>query len=126
MYVFVCTNNKSNSFNVKCSLLNTQQLILSIIFYQTGYDDFWYHNNMQFSTYEVDNDQYNSVNCATKYGGNAGNWYQACHHQNLNGQYGADGDEGYEFLFWWNFDTSNPRMALKSMRWMIREIVKNN
>ena len=59
-------------------------------------------------------------NCATKYGGNGGNWYNQCLHQNMNGKYGADGDAGGEYMFWASFDNG---MALKSMRWMVREVV---
>ena len=77
---------------------------------------------MQFSTYDVDNDE-SSANCATMYGGNGGNWNQACLDQNMNGKYGADGDQSSEFMYWWKFDSSNPYMALKSMRWMVREVV---
>ena len=78
---------------------------------------------MQFTTYDVDNDQY-SGNCATDWGGNAGNWYNQCLRQNMNGVYGADGNSGGGFMWWLYFDTSiSSRMALKSMRWMIREVV---
>ena len=78
---------------------------------------------MQFSTYDVDNDEH-SGNCATDSGGNGGNWYNSCHDQNMNGVYGADGNSGGGFMWWLYFDTSiSSRMALKSMRWMIREVV---
>jgi len=86
-----------------------------------NYDALWYHNNMQFSSYDVDNDG-SSGNCATMCG-YGGNWYNQCHRQNMNGQYGADGDAGFEYMYWWDFDTSNYYMALKSMRWMVREVV---
>ena len=76
---------------------------------------------MQFSTFEVDNDEY-SGNCAALWG-NGGNWNYACHNQNMNGQYGANGDEGHEYMFWLDFDFFDPTMALKSMRWMVREVV---
>ena len=73
---------------------------------------------MQFSTYDVDNDE-DGGNCATS-SGNGGNWYSNCHGQNLNGKNGERGDE---FMHWFMFDTSNPWMSLKSMRWMVREVV---
>ena len=76
---------------------------------------------MQFSSFDVDNDEWSDGNCATNWG-NGGNWYKSCHYQNMNGQYGADGNSG-GFMFWFNFDTINYVMALKSMRWMVREVV---
>ena len=80
---------------------------------------------MQFSTYEQDNDVDSGRNCAADYGGNGGNWNRYCFRQNMNGKYGADGDAGDEFMYWgyFDFDTSNDDMALKSMRWMMREVV---
>ena len=78
---------------------------------------------MQFSTYDVDNDLYSDVNCAIYYRGYGGNWYKSCYHQNMNGVYGASGDAGNEFMYWGDFDKSSSTMALKSMRWMVREIV---
>merc|ERR1719376_1844447 len=87
-----------------------------------GIDALEYHNNMQFSTYDVDNDEY-SANCATRYDGNGGNWFNACLRQNMNGKYGGDGDEGSDYMSWYKFDTSDYYMALKTMRWMVREVV---
>ena len=77
---------------------------------------------MQFTTYDVDNDQY-SGNCATDWGGNAGNWYNQCLRQNMNGVYGADGEGGRQFMHWYKFDMRITLKALKSMKWMIREVV---
>ena len=45
-----------------------------------------YHNNMNFSTFDRNNDQ-NSGNCAASYKG--GWWYNSCHNANLNGQHTA-------------------------------------
>ena len=77
---------------------------------------------MQFSTYDVDNDDWSDVNCATNYG-NGGNWYRYCALQNMNGKYGVDGDAGGDYMFWLYFDTIKSNMALKTMRWMVREVV---
>ena len=47
-----------------------------------------YHNGMQFSTIDVDNDVKSGENCAAdvKFGGW---WYKACANVNLNGPYGT-------------------------------------
>ena len=49
------------------------------------------HNGMSFSTYDKDNDVYESTNCADKY--NGGWWYKNCFYYgcNLNGEYGNTG-----------------------------------
>ena len=71
----------------------------------------------------MDNDEWRDRNCATRYGGNGGNWFNGCHEQNMNGKYGADGDSGGNYMYWWDFNKSNHGMALKAMRWMVREVV---
>ena len=75
---------------------------------------------MEFSTYDVDNDR-SSGNCATGWG-YGGNWYDGCTQQNMNGKLGQDGDEGNEFMWWWDFDIYNRGMALHKMRWMVRQV----
>ena len=90
--------------------------------YLSGYDALAWHNKMQFTTYDHDNDGWKGGNCAASYG-NAGNWYNACRHQSLMGRYGVDGDKHGEFMIWYYFDTENSQTALKKMRWMIREVV---
>jgi len=78
------------------------------------------NNKMQFSTYEVDNDEWNWGNCATEYG-YGGNWYyEQCTGQNMNGKFGEDGDEGQIFMYWSLFDYNY--MALQKVRWMLREV----
>nr|XP_039260833.1 ficolin-2-like [Styela clava] len=51
----------------------------------TAGDSLTYHNNMQFSTKDSDNDG-SSGSCAKSYKG--GWWYSGCHASNLNGVYG--------------------------------------
>ena len=53
----------------------------------TAGDDFTYHNGMQFSTRDRDNDQRSDANCATYYPGGSGWWFNSCFHCNLNGPY---------------------------------------
>jgi ficolin len=50
----------------------------------TAGDSLSIHNNMAFSTYDRDNDNY-AGSCASEYKG--GWWYAACHFANLNGLY---------------------------------------
>jgi len=47
-----------------------------------GYDALDYHNGMMFSTYDRDNDQYSSRNCAAYWGG--GFWYMSCYTCGVN------------------------------------------
>ena len=74
---------------------------------------------MEFSTYDVDNDELSIRNCATEWG-HGGNWYTYCGFQNMNGKFGEVGEEGFEFMWWFHFD--NKQMALQKMRWMLREV----
>ncbi|XP_078373823.1 uncharacterized protein LOC144657353 isoform X2 [Oculina patagonica] len=66
----------------------------------TAGDSLAWHNNMDFSTKDRDNDRYSSNNCAVRYTGAW--WYNNCHHSNLNGQYLGDktADRG---AVWQNF-----------------------
>ena len=48
-----------------------------------SFDAMAYHNNMSFSTFDRDNDQKSSRNCAVSYRGAW--WYRNCFHANLNG-----------------------------------------
>ncbi|XP_072027926.1 fibrinogen C domain-containing protein 1-B-like [Amphiura filiformis] len=79
-------------------------------------DSLGYHNNMQFSTYDRDND--NSVhvsNCAETYQGAW--WYKSCHRSNLNGQYlGSTGTSSSGMVwYYWKFSRS-----LKKSSMMVR------
>ena len=76
---------------------------------------------MQFGTPGVDNDLWVDGNCATDWGGNAGNWYNDCVFMNLNGEYSKVATESWKYMYWSTFD--NTAMALRKMRWMVREVV---
>ena len=54
-----------------------------------GYDSMTYHNGMQFSTTERDNDVYSGVHCARLYAGGGGWWYKYCYHSILTGSHGS-------------------------------------
>ncbi|XP_048743046.2 fibroleukin-like [Ostrea edulis] len=51
------------------------------------------HDNMKFTTYDMDNDEKSSASCAVKY--RSAWWYQNCFYLNLNGDYTE------RTLMWW-------------------------
>ncbi|XP_033645293.1 ficolin-1-like [Asterias rubens] len=51
-------------------------------------DSLNYHNNLQFSTRDFDNDGLSNSNCAEQHRG--GWWYNTCFASNLNGEYHQD------------------------------------
>ena len=51
----------------------------------SGYDSMAYHNGMQFTTTDRDNDMHSS-NCASIFG-KGGWWYKNCHHSQLTGRH---------------------------------------
>ena len=73
-----------------------------------------FHNLMEFSTKDNDNDQWSDDSCAKYY--NAW-WYSHCHRSDLNGLYGVDGTIG---VYWdsWPKDslTSLPFAEMKLRR----------
>ena len=50
----------------------------------SGFDSMAYHNEMQFSTTDRDNDVRSYANCAS-YNGGGGWWYKTCYHSQLTG-----------------------------------------
>ncbi|XP_011405415.1 PREDICTED: ficolin-1-like [Amphimedon queenslandica] len=48
-------------------------------------DSLAFHNKMNFTTHDRDNDAHHTLNCAIHV--KAAWWYNDCHHSNLNGQY---------------------------------------
>lgn len=61
-------------------------------------DQMSYHNNMKFSTYDVDNDR-NRGSCSLRFYGAW--WYNKCHTANLNGQYNELRRWNWQFSFSW-------------------------
>ena len=81
-------------------------------------DSFNYHNSMQFSTHDRDNDRY-SLNCAANQQGAW--WYKSCVHSNLNGKYlrGANNCFG---VWWHTFNTTVGCYSLKWSEMKLRQI----
>ena len=66
----------------------------------TAGDSLTYHNGMQFSTKDRDNDRNSAKNCANEYHGAW--WYKDCHDSNLNGLY-RSGQGGIQGVVWDHF-----------------------
>lgn len=57
-----------------------------------------HHNGAQFSTPDMDNDEWAVTHCAQRSHG--GWWYNMCHTSNLNGKYSSTEAYGTEYLRW--------------------------
>lgn len=89
-------------------------------------DSLSYHAGMKFSTFDVDNDRWDSGSCARSHFG--GWWYNACDESNLNGKYFTeDQEKAEEFLksqneaIRWKTFKDMPH-SLRNVRMMIRPI----
>jgi hypothetical protein len=60
-----------------------------------GHNSIAYHNGMQFSTIDRDNDVWRSGNCVSTHGG-SGWWFKTCYHSLLTGSHSS------RKLLWWN------------------------
>lgn len=86
-------------------------------FFGNATDCLVYHNGMKFTTYDSDNDQHTTSNCAVSFIGAW--WYNACHYSNLNGQYGTNDDRGIIWNFWrgsYHSMVKTKMMARKKMK----------
>ena len=67
----------------------------------TAGDSLAWHNGLQFSTKDRDNDLRSGGNCASFHRGAW--WYNSCHNSNLNGLY-LSGQDGHKGVNWYHFD----------------------
>ena len=70
-----------------------------------------YHNGMQFTTIDVDNDL-SAVNCAS-YEKCGGWWYYSCADANLNGRYGTV--SSYGAIYWYAWRVYTPMKTTSMM-----------
>jgi len=72
-------------------------------------------DGQKFTTFDKDNDKWNDVNCAGKWGSNNGSggwWHSNCWHINLNNQYNP-GQSGFLYL---DYTWYNPKWIEMKMR----------
>ena len=69
----------------------------------TAGDSLAVHNNMAFSTKDIDNDRGGTTNCAVYWTGAW--WYNGCYNSNMNGQYLGDKPDGHGAV-WLTFRSS--------------------
>ncbi|XP_045177353.1 tenascin-N-like [Mercenaria mercenaria] len=69
------------------------------------------HNGMKFSTFDQDNDNY-ETKCAVEFGG--GWWYSDCQSSNLNGPYGSQADN--QGMTWKDWRNSSVSMLFTEMK----------
>lgn len=78
------------------------------------------HLDMPFSTYDMDNDRYDSGDCSESSGGKGGWWFNKCVGANLNGLNYADGKATTDWNgILWNHVTTSKR-SLKTVTMSVR------
>lgn len=86
----------------------------SVLLFRFPEDSMWYNDGMYLSTYDNDNDAWES-NCGLEFHG--GWWYSGCHWANLNGEYGnTNYGEGIEWKAWRGHGYS-----MKEVKMMVRK-----
>ena len=85
----------------------------------TAGDSLTYHNGMQFSTKDRDND-HSSGNCITTGGWRGAWWYKSCAHSNLNGLY-RSGLSGGQGVVWDVFLNNHISLKFAQMKLRFRD-----
>ncbi len=89
LYVYMTYNSETayaKYSNFKIGDYSTNYRLTISGYLGTAGDSMAYHNGYQFTTKNVDNDIYDTANCAEEYLGAW--WYGRCHYSNLNGDWG--------------------------------------
>ena len=75
-----------------------------------------YHNGMQFTTTDVDNDLRSAENCAAdaKFGGW---WFNTCADASLNGLYGTVSSYGAIYWYAWQYYTPMKTTSMMAKRY---------
>ena len=81
----------------------------------TSGDSLSYHNDMMFSTRDIDNDNWKTGSCSDDLTG--GWWFNDCHNSNLNGQF-LGNTKGYSGIVWARF---RHNLSLKFVEMKMRE-----
>ena len=79
----------------------------------TAGDSLVWHNGMQFSTKDRDNDPRTGGNCASIHQGAW--WYNKCHVSNLNGLY-LSGQDSHGGVNWWHFSERHFSLKFAQMK----------
>ena len=82
----------------------------------TAYDSLTYHNNMQFTTNDKDNDKWSEGHCGVSpLYSSGGWWYNNCFYGNLNAKYYKGGSDAPDGMLWghWGFSYSVQKCIMK-------------
>ena len=77
-------------------------------------DSLAYHNQMQFSPKDSDNDGRRDENCAARFKGAW--WYNKCYESNLNGLYLGAGQSRSTGISWYHWKNSHYSMKKTEMK----------
>lgn len=101
--------------NFKIGKENSRYLISVSEYNGTSGDSLSYHNNMMFSTRDVDNDNWKTGSCSNDLSG--GWWFNDCHNSNLNGKFLGNA-KAYNGIGWASFQHN---LSLKFVEMKVRE-----
>jgi len=101
--------------NFKIGKENSRYQISVSEYNGTSGDSLSYHNNMMFSTRDVDNDNWKTGSCSNDLSG--GWWFNDCHNSNLNGKF-LGNTKAYNGIGWASFQHN---LSLKFVEMKVRE-----